>query len=426
MKISVEEISSVKKSIRIELSPTLVSEELNHTLEHIQKEIRLPGFRPGKVPLSILRKKFEEHLHDDLLRHVIDEYCPKGVEEAGCSSMVVGSPQVHDIDFKLDGPISFTVTVDLIPTFKLANYTGLGQSIPAQEISIIEDDITKGLQSLQQQQGYLEALPEDHSIALSDYATIDFTVDAEGKRVKGGRTTDYNLKVGSRAFRAEVEDALLGKKKGDKVSVGFMLPADDPDTQFAGKNVLFEIDGKEVKAERLPPLDDELAKDIGLSSLDELKERIKTALVAEKTSQLKQEQKMILVDRLIDLHPIEAPEPMVASEWESLSKTEQVTEQSDLERYKLLQARAVRRVKASIILSAIADEEKIEVLGKDIDSAIKGFSQRMGLSFEQGKKEMEKSPHALRGLREMLREEKALERVYSLSQCEIVKEPVLC
>ena len=425
MKISVQEISSVKKSIRIELSPELVSKELNHTLEHIQKEIRLPGFRPGKVPLSVLKKKFEGHIHDDLLRHVIDEYCPKGIDAAGCSS-VVGSPEVHDIDFKLAGPISFTVTVDLLPTFKLSDYAGLGPFIPAQEILIAEDDVANGLKSLQQQQGYLEALPDDHSIALSDYATIDFAVDVEGKQVKGGRTTDYNLKVGSRAFYAEVEDALLGKRKGDKVSVGLMLPTDHPDTQFAGKSVLFKIEIKAVKAERLPPLDDELAKDIGLSSLDDLKERVKAALVAEKTNQLKQERKTILVDRLIDLHPIEAPEPMIAHEWKSLSKTEQVTEQSNPERYRLLQGRAVRRAKASVILSAIADEEKIEVLPQDIDNAIKQLSQRMGISFEQGKKDMAQDPNALKGLQVMLREEKALERVYSLSQCESVKEPVLC
>lgn len=423
MKISVEEISSVKKSVRIELPQELVAKELNHAVGHLQSDIRLPGFRPGKVPLAVLKKKFEEELQAEVLKHLLQEYCQQGIKEAGFASMVVGSPEVRDIDFKWDAPLFFTVVIDVVPRFELANYTGL--TPPAKEILITENDVEQGLQLLQRQQRYLENLPDDHSIALSDYATIDFAMNLDGKPLKGAQRQDYNLQVGSKTFRPEVEDALLGKKKGDTVSVDLAIPADDPDKQFAGKKAGFKIEIKGVKAEKFPLLDDEFAKDVGLSSLSELKESVKAALFAERNDQMKQDQKNTLVNKLIDLHPIEVPQTLIAREWESLAHAERISEQSDPERYQLLEPHAVRRAKASIILSAIADQEKIEVLKPEMENAVKQLVKKTGVSVAEGK-DMMQNPRILRGLEEMIREEKALERVYSLSECEIMKESVAC
>lgn len=424
MKISVEEISPVKRSIRIELSKELVSEEFNHILGHLQTDARLPGFRPGKIPLAILKKKFNEKLQSEVLRNLLDEYCTKGIEEAGFSSVTVGSPQIHDINFKLDAPLFCTVVIDVIPKFKLENYTGL--TLPTEEVSITEEDVEKGLGFLQQQQGYLEDLPEDHSIALFDYAIVDLAVEVEGKPFKDGRRMNHPLQVGLKRYPSEMEDALLGKKKGDKISVSLLMPSDNPNIQFAGKNLLFRAEVKEVKVQRLPALDDELAKDLGLSSLGELRERVKVALTAERNNQMKQGQKNILVHQLLDLHPIEVPQPMLERELESLSRTEQISEASDSEQYKRLQTRAARQAKASIILSAIANQEKIEVSEQEREMAVRQMIRGSGVPFEQGRKDVMENPRALRGLQAMVREEKALEVVYSRSKFEPVKKEVAC
>ena len=424
LKISVEEISTVKKTIRVELPQALTSEEMNHTLEHLQREVRLPGFRPGKVPFSVLKKKFNEQLQGEVLRHLLDEHCPNVIKESGLASVAVGTPEVSQIDFRPDAPLLFTLTVDVIPKIELENYTGL--TTPTEDIVITDDDVQEGLGAIQQQQGYLEALPADHSIVLSDYAIVDLNVEVDGKPFKAARRTNYPLQVGSKQFRPEVEEALLGKKRGERVLVSLVVPADDPEAPFAGKNLLFRVEIKEVKIQRLPALDDELAKDLGLASLDALKERVKEALTAERNNRMKQVQKEILVNHLIGAHSFELPQSMLTRELESLSKAEPVSEMPNTERQKQLEAHAARRVKASILLSAIADKEKIEASPEELEIALQRMVRGTGVSLEQARKNVVNTPGGLNGLARIVREEKALERVYSLAKFEPIKKEVAC
>jgi trigger factor len=198
------------------------------------------------------------------------------------------------------------------------------------------------------------------------------------------------------------------------------IPDNDPEKEVAGKKPVFKIEIKEVKEKKLPALDDELAKDVGLTSFSELKEKVTAALTSERTRQQTREQKNLLVNKLIELHPIEAPEPMIEREMESIQKQSELKELTP-EQEKSLREIAANRVKGSLIISAIADCEKIEVTDQEMEVAIKQATEGAGLPFEEGKKEILNNPNALRGLRVITRETKTVEALYALAQFEKIQ-----
>ncbi len=418
MKIEVEAVSSVKKSIRIEVPQETVSHEFNHQLGHLQKEAYLPGFRPGKAPIALLLKKYQKNIEEEVLRKLIPEYCQKAIEQSGIVPVVL--PSIEKIDFNKDAPLFFTALVDTFPEINLASYTGL--ILPKKEIPVTDADIEKGLAILVDQNGYLEALPDDHLIADSNYVIIDFIGESDGKILSGGKQKDYPVQMGSNKTRPEIDAALLGKKKGERVVVESVIPADDPEKEIAGKIAHFTIDIKDIKAKRLPVLDDEFAKDLGLANLTELRERVRESIAIERSKIQEQSQKNHLMDQLIVLHPIEAPQPMVAHEFQGLLRQNKMTVDSDPARVKEVVVAAENRVKGTLILTAIAEKEKIEALDSEIEEVIKQMAARSAVPFEKAKADVYKDPHVLENLKDSVRGEKTLNWLYSQSQFEEMKE----
>lgn len=417
MKIQIEEMSSVKKSLRVEVPQEAVSHEMHHTLGHLQKDVRLPGFRPGKAPLALIIKKYGAELEEEVLRKLIPEYCQKAIDETKLSP--IETPLIKDIDFKKDAPLFFTAVIDILPEIKLTEYKGI--TLSKQNWPVTPEDVENGLVVLQGQQGFLEGLSDDHAIAAPDYVIVDFIGEVGGNTLPGGKKKDYPIEIGSKQTRPEIAEALIGHKKGETVFVDVTLPAEDTEKEFAGKIARFKIDIKEIKTKRLPELDEEFAKDLGLSSLVELREKIETSLTAERKKVEEQHQKNQLMNQLIALHPIEAPSPMVERELHLLLQQRKMTLASDKAQVLELTAIAETRVKGSLILSAIMENEKIEVSPAEMEEAIKQMTQNMRVPFEKGKEEILKNPGALNGLQGMTLEEKTLNWVYSTAQFETMK-----
>ena len=417
MKIQVEDVSSVKKSIRVEVPQEAVSHEYHHRLGHLQKDVRLPGFRQGKAPLALIIKKYGAELEEEILRKLIPEYCHNALDEAKLSP--IDTPFINNVDFKKDAPLFFTATIDILPEIKLAQYKGI--TLSKRNWPVTPEDVEKGMVVLQEQQGFLEGLPDDHAIAAPDYVIIDFIGEVAGKTLPGGKKKDYPIEIGSKQTRPEIEAVLLGQKKGASVSVDVVIPADDPEKEIAGKLAHFKIDIKEIKTKRLPTLDSEFAKDLGLSSLAELREKVEESLTAERKKIEAQHQKNQLMDKLIALHPIEAPSPMVERELHLLLQQRKMTLESDKAQVLELTAVAEMRVKGSLILAAITEEEKVEVSPAEMDEAIRQMTQNMRVPLEKGRQEILKNPNALNGLKRMTLEEKTLNWVYATAQFEEMK-----
>lgn len=417
MKVQVEEITPVKKSLKIEIPQEVVSNEFDIAYSDLKKKAKLPGFRPGKAPLSLLEKKFGPSVEEDIVRKLIPEYYQKAIKETGLAP--VEFPSIEKIELKKGAPLLFTATVEIKPTIQLSNYAGI--PVPRKEIKVTDEEVEQTLQRLQEEQGRLEACPEDRAINSSDYAIIDFEGSIDGKPVEQGKAEGYTLQIGSTTFPPEFESSLIGKKKGDRIEVEVPYPADYPNKEIAEKTVHFKIHIKEVKNKVLPRLDDELAKDIGLSSLEELKTKIKNTLLEQRTAQQEHDQKNLLMKKLVEMHPFDVPESTVDRELHAMIDRLQERVQQKLDHealHKEYESTAKERVKGTFLLNAIADAEKIEVTEQEIDEEIDRLAQHAKVSPQEAKRAIHQQQGSLEGLKGRIREEKALNRVYSLAQFE--------
>ena len=415
MKVEVEEITPVKKTLKIEIPQEVVSNEFAIAYSDLKKRAKIPGFRPGKAPLSLLEKKYGSSIEEDVVRKLVPDYYQRAIKEAGIAP--VEFPSIEKIEIKKDAPLFFTATVEVRPRIQLSNYRGL--TLSRKEIKVTDEEVEKTLARIQDEQGRLESCPDDHPLVETDYAIIDFEGSVGGKVIDQGKATGYILQIGSKTFFPEFESSLVGKKKGDSVAVDVPFPADYQNKEIAGKTVYFKIDIKEAKVKVRPNLDDELAKDVGLSSLAELREKIKSNLLDYAKAQQEHDQKNSLMKQLVELHPFEVPHSMVEREIHGMLERlqERIPQQLDLEAvHKEYEPVARDRVKGTLILSAIAEVEKIEVSDQEVEDELKRVAERAKVPPEEAKRAMLRHDGSLEGLKSRLREEKALNRVYSLAQ----------
>lgn len=417
MKFQVEEITPVKKSLTIEIPQEVVSNEFALAYSDLKKKAKVPGFRPGKAPMALLEKKFGPSIQEDVVRKLVPDYYQRAVKEAGLSP--VEFPSIEKIEVKKDAPLLFTATVEVKPSIQLANYQGV--TLPRKKIEVTEEEVEKTLARLREEHGHLESLPDDHAVASSDYVIIDFEGSLDGKPVQQGKAEGYTLQVGSNTFSPEFESSLPGKKKGDQFETDVPFPADYQNKEIAGKSVHFKIHLKEVKTKILPELDDELAKDIGLPSLAELKDKIRNTMLEQRASQQEHDQKNILIKKLVELHQFDVPPSMVEHELHSMLDRlqEKIPQQMDHEAlHREYEEIATERVKGTLILSTIAETEKIEVTDQELETEIDLIAQRAKVSSAEAKRAIYQQEGSLEGLKSRIRQEKALNRVYALAQFE--------
>jgi trigger factor len=417
MKVQVAEITPVKKSLTIEIPQEVVSNEFALAYSDLKKKAKIPGFRPGKAPMSLLEKKFGPSIQEDVVRKLVPDYYQRAVKETGISP--VEFPSIEKIEIKKDAPLLFTATVEVKPSFQLLNYQGV--TLPREKINVTEEEVEKTLARLQDEHGHLEGLPDDHAVISSDYVIIDFEGSLDGKPIQQGKAEGYTLQVGSNTFFPEFESSLTGKKKGDQFEIDVPFPDDYQNKEIAGKSVHFKIHLKEVKTKVLPPLDDELAKDVGLPSLAELKDKIRNTMLEQRTSQQEHDQKNILIKKLVELHPFDVPPSMVEHELHSMLERlqEKIPQKMDHETlHKEYEGIATERVRGTLILSAIAENEKIEVTEEELEKEIEQIAQRAKVSPAEAKRAIFQQEGSSEGLKSRIKQEKALNRVYTLAQFE--------
>lgn len=425
MKVQVDEITPVKKSLTIEIPEEVVSKAFTEAYSELNRRIRMPGFRPGKVPVSLLEKKYGPSVADDILRKLVPDYYQKAVEETGI--FPVEFPTFDKIEAKKGAPLSFTATIEVKPLITLSDYKGM--VLPqGEDIVVAEADVDKVLARHQEQHGQLEVCPDMHEIASMDFAILHFEGSLAGKPVKDGKQEGYMVHVGSNTFPAPFESELIGKKKGDVFDLSVPYPEDFQNKTVAGKQVDFHIEVQEVKKKVVPALDDEFAQDLGHETLDELKQKTREDLLNEAKAKQEQGQKKALVDQLIKSTPFEVPSALVARELSgilgSFPDQNALGENSEKKDafMRELEPLARHRVAETLILNEIAAKEAIEVGDEEIEQEMEAIAQRRGITLKEVKRAFYQKEGALDGLRIQIQEHKALELVYSQARFEAVVE----
>jgi trigger factor len=399
MKASVEEISSIKKKMSIEIPENQVAKEVESFYKDLGKKAKIKGFRPGKVPRDILERYFKDYVKAEVIQKLIQDTYPQALSEADLQP--VSPPVIDPGEFENGKPFQYSAVIEVKPDIKLEGYTGL--KIEGKKEEVKDEEVEERLKALQNLHANLKTISEGRPIQTGDYVIVDYEASMEGKPLEGGKAIDFTMEVGSGQFIPALEEKLIGLRPEEEKEIEVSFPEDYGYKKWAGKTISFHVKIKEIKEKILPPLDDEFAKDLGdYASLEELKAKLRGEIEKEKALGLERQLKDQVVDQLLEANPFEVPESLVQEQAKAMVsdaklrlaaqgvdlKNLGVSEEKLQEDYKSM---AQKQVKAFLILEKIAGQEGIAVTDDEADDRLREMSERMHQKFDVVRRYYEKN-----------------------------------
>ncbi len=378
--MAVEE--SCKHTLEITVPAEEVEAETGRAVAKVQQRAKLPGFRPGKAPASIIRQHFASDIRKQVLESLIPKYLQNRFEAEDLK--VVGQPDITDVHLDAGEPLRFKAEFEVVPQIELQDYKGL--TVKYHDPEIKDEDVDKRIEELRHQKA--EFVNEDpRPLADGDFAvlSLESLSAVEGPAVKQEEMT---LEIGGSDTMEEFSDNLRGVTPGETKEFDVHYPEDYGQAKLAGKTVRFRALVKGVRRKELPEVNDEFAQDLGdYRTVDELREAVRKSLFTQRQYEAQQEAKNQLVDKLVDLHDFPVPEVFVDQQIKN--RTEQrvralAQEGVDPKGLKLdwkklkenMQDKAQREVKASMLLSRIAEREAIAATRDEVDKEVERIARQ--------------------------------------------------
>ncbi len=421
-----ETSSSTRREIAVEIPVEEVARETNSLIQKYQKLARIPGFRRGHVPASVIRQRFAEDLKSDVVEALVPRYFRKEADKQGL--IPVSQPQVTDLHLKDNEPLRFKASFEVMPEIKVEGYKELRAEKP--EITVTDDEVEQSLNGLREQQATFTAV-EGRPLADGDYAQV--SLDGEPKDgAKDGPDKPVHMdevlvEIAGKNTMPEFTENLRGASAGDERVFEVTYAQDAQEQRLAGKTFTYTVKVQSIKQKSLPELDDQFAAQVGeFKTLDEIRQRIRESMEAERKHTAEHEAKDKLVAELVKRSEFEVPEALVDRQIDMRlerglralaaqgMKAEDI-KKMDLNRLRVGQRdQAVQEVKASLLLDKIAEEEKIEVSDEEIDREIDALATQSKQTPEAIRARLTRDG-ALDRIRNRIRSEKTLDFLYRQS-----------
>jgi trigger factor len=386
MKMEMTELGPMKRALKIEVPAEEVSQRFVEAYKQLNRQVHVPGFRPGKAPVALLEKRYAKTVEEDVVRTLVPDYYERAVRQAGISPVVVEIPPLERVKIKKDAPFTFTATVEIKPTIELRDYKAPNPiSLKPDKRTVNDEQVTKGLDVLREQHARLEAPPSGHRVGEGDFVIVSLLGTLDGQPLEGTKKDGHLHKVGSKAalLGLDIDPYLLGRQEGETAEILQSYPASHPDARVAGKTVLFILTVSAIKIKRLPELDDEFAKDCGsYGSLTELKDKLRGEMEKALKREIEESYKDVIIRRLLETHHFDLPETLVERELEAIIRQHVQQRQrraaaegpgtaEDVAQLRQQnREEAMRRVKVGLILEAVADKEHLSVTQDDLNNEI--------------------------------------------------------
>ena len=433
---SIEDINATKKRLRIEIPSDVIEKEIADSLEKVRQKAKIPGFRPGKAPISLIDKRFGKEVEAEVLDKVIPEYYSKAIKEAEITP--VATPTFEErLDFKRNNPLNLLFTVEVLPKIENLEY----ENIKIKDIPVVVDDdeMEEYIKKLREDKAIYEVAEKD--VEKDDLVTFEYTDCNIIGEENPTSLKEQISKMGNEIFPLDIMEKVLGKKKGESVEFNTTFDESCKSKELAGKTVEMKVLIKEIKKKNLPAIDDEFAKDLGLENITEMRERIRERLSAFKKEQIEKIQKANIINKILESHKFEVPETLFRRQLESLmmqeslspKKSLETTSGSDnLEQEKViapqsrddvekmqaeLENRALRNVQASIIIDMIGEKEGIAVADNEVNDRISLLAQRLSATPE-AVKNLYSREGSLEGLKHSIYEDKVMDLLLAKAEIE--------
>ncbi|MBN2224424.1 MAG: trigger factor [Deltaproteobacteria bacterium] len=429
MKVTVEDVSSVKKKITVIIPRDVVDSAVEDAYVALGKKAKVKGFRPGKIPRHVLKSIFKDQVKSDVTEKLFGDTYSKALTEAGVHP--VSYPEV-DTEGAAEGQdFTYSAAVEVAPEITLCDYKAI--EVERLKIDIDKKEIDAFLDRLAENHATIEAEQKERPIKKGDIVTVSFAGSIDGKPVKEAAAENYPVEIGAGRFIEDFEKHLIGAESGQHLSFEVEFPADYHVKDLAGKRIQFEVDIKEIRVKNLPKIDDEFAKDVGeFENLKALKEDVKKRLEEAAGKREDQAVSRRIIKKLVEQHPIETPQSLVeAQSLDIIRDTEmrlrsqglslEMMEAKPDEMMATIKPRAEYEVKARLILEEIAKREDITTTKEEAQQRLKDDAQSLKMKYEDMKKRYDKDD-AWDDLASRMTEEKTLDFLTKLVKIKEVKK----
>jgi len=419
-----ETVSNAKREIEVQVPAEEVSRETDAIIQKYQKLARIPGFRRGHVPASIIRQRFGQDIQNDVVDALVPKYFRKETERQGL--IPVSQPRVTDLHVHEGEGLHFKASFEVMPEIKVEGYKELRAEHP--EVFVTDPEVDDSLSALREQKAMFSPV-EGRAIAEGDYAqvSLDGTPQEETADTKPVHMDDVLVEIGGKNTMPEFTENLRGANAGDERSFDVHYPDDFSDERLRGKAFAYKVKVNAIKQKSLPDLNDDFAKELGeFTTVDEIRQKIREGMEHERRHNAERESKDKLLAELVRRNDFEVPEALVERQIDVRldrglrALASQGMKSEDMKKLDFGRLRAGQRdqalqeVKAALLLEKIADEEKIVVGDEEIDREVEALAKQTNQAPDDIRARLTHDG-ALDRIRNRIRNEKALDFLYRQS-----------
>jgi trigger factor len=415
MKAELTDISACRKSFDIEIPPDVVDKEIAHISQHMMQRAKVPGFRPGKAPVSVIKTRYRDEIVSEMLQHLLPRYFLEAVKERDLD--IVDEPQYESVDYDTGKPVKFKAVFEVYPELNVTNYTG----IPTEEVSheVSDSDVETTLKKLQDDMSELSPIEPERPVKHGDFVEISFTGTAVGQE-EPMFSEKATVEVGGASTLQEFTENLTGTSVNEEKSFSVTYREDYPEKRLAGLTLSYKVKIEAIKEKKVPELNDEFAQGLGqYATFEELRSKVREDLEKHRREHANEELREKLLRWLEEHNEFEVPDTLVDRQVQirmqrllrDLSRQGVNPQRLDVDWAKISadqRTQAIRDVKGSLLLSYVAHKEKIDVNDHDVETEIDRIAAEMNNPRQRVKEVLSKDSGMAR-LRSQIQNKKTLD-----------------
>ncbi len=417
MKVQVEELSPIERKLSIEVENQQVGKELDRAYSALGRQVKIPGFRPGKVPRRILEQRFKQQVEDDVMQNLVQRAFVEAVREHKVDA--VANPQItNPSPINPEQAFTFEARVEVKPKLEPKDYEGL--ALEKQDVTVDEEKINERIERMRNTMGRLEPVEGRDVAQAGDYAQIDFDAHIDGKEFPGSKAENITVElVEGDLIRGNVKE-LEGTKVGDTKEIDYTFPQDYEVEEVRGQTAKFKLSLKGLKRQVTPELNDDFAKEVGGGeTLEELRNKVRSQLERSLKSDAEQKEREQVIDKLLEKNAFEVPKAMIDRAVDLMLRgairnmasqgldPRQLNFDFDALRQEI-RPRAEKEVKGTLLLEAIAEKQDLKATDEDMEKKLEELAEENNVALSQVRKQF-RDEEARESLSMRIREEKTIE-----------------
>ena len=437
MNTEIEDIDSCKKKIKFDIAYKDYQAKVQSSYLALARQVKVPGFRPGKAPMSMLEKRFGPNVKKEVMTQLVSERLAEVIEEKGFRS--VSPPKILEVEAEEGTDISVSASVEIVPEFKINDYSKV--EIPIEITRVTDEDVNLAINYQRERQG-TKVQVLDRPVEDKDFVKLDFNGTLNGKAFEGGKGSDHIVQIGSEYLLKDMGNQLIGMSVDEEKDIPVQIPENySSNKSIAGKEVIFHVSLKGIQKNQLPELNDNFAKNLEpkdkFASLEDMKLQIRSQLEEHARGNAHSEAKKIVAKKITEMNPIEVPEGLVEEQIkhmvvQALKKEQQTKNQTESineeeihvtdSQNKEHRENAIQLLQQELVLDQLASNLNINIDESELNAEVNNMVRMLGETNTHKMKKQWEQNGVLARLQSRIKRDKTLDLVMKEVQ---IKEEVV-